>query len=174
MRIDPASEVSYRLRLAELYLRDAEGAYERGDYRGAVASSQLSVENAAKAVIALFRVPSWSHDPSHELRELLSDIPDRARRLAAELADMAEALAPEHGRATYGEPARGLTPWDIYGEEDARTALSYARRALKLAREVLRELTAGPSPPRQSRGPWAAPPRDGADPSRPAASGVPT
>ncbi|RLI39014.1 hypothetical protein DRO60_02465 [Candidatus Bathyarchaeota archaeon] len=58
MRIDPAGEVLYRLRLAELYLRDAEGALERGDFRAAVASSQLSAENAAKAVVAVFRVPS--------------------------------------------------------------------------------------------------------------------
>jgi len=48
---------------------------------------------------------------------------------------MAEALAPEHGRPTCGEPVRGLTPWDVYSEEDAKTALSYARRALELAGE---------------------------------------
>ena len=32
------------------------------------------------------------------------------RELVEELADIAESLAPEHGRATYGEPLRGLTP----------------------------------------------------------------
>jgi len=142
MKIDPMSEVSYRLRLAELYLKDAEDAYEHKDYRRAVASSQLSVENAAKAVIAFFRIPSWSHDPSYELRELLDSIPERVKRLAVELADMAETLAPEHGRATYGEPSRGLTPWDIYSEEDARTALEYAKRSLENAKRVLEELKA--------------------------------
>ena len=68
MRINPRHEVLYRLELAERYLKEAEEAYKRKDYRSTVASSQLSVENSAKAVIAFFRVPSWSHDPSHELR----------------------------------------------------------------------------------------------------------
>ena len=140
MRINPENEISYRLRLAELYLEDAESAFERGDYRGAVASSQLSVENAAKAIIANFRVPSWSHDPSHELRELQEALPEDVRALVDELADTAGELAPEHGKATYGEPTRGLTPWDIYDEGDAERALRYARRALVIARSVLRTL----------------------------------
>ncbi|MCC6065763.1 MAG: HEPN domain-containing protein, partial [Thermofilum sp.] len=70
LRLNPLSEVEYRERLAERYLADAEGAFERGDFRGTVASSQLAAENAAKAVVAVYRVPSWSHDPSHELREV--------------------------------------------------------------------------------------------------------
>ena len=140
MRINPMGEVSYRLRLAELYLGDAENAYKDGDYRRVVASSQLSAENAAKAIIAFFRIPSWSHDPSHELRELLGNISENVRQLAVELADIVETLAPEHGRATYGEPSRGLTPWDIYSREDAERALDYARRALRYARRVLDDL----------------------------------
>ena len=146
MRIDPAAEVSYRLRLAELYLMDAENAFKRGDFRAVVASSQLSAENAAKAVIAVFRVPSWSHDPSPELRELRNRVPEAVRGLLDELADIAEELAPEHGRATYGEPTRALTPWDIYDEGDARRALERARRALANARAVLRALGQEPRP----------------------------
>ena len=145
MRIDPAGEISYRLRLAELYLKDAESALERGDFRAVVASSQLSAENAAKAVIAVFRVPSWSHDPSPELRELREQVPEAVRALLDELADIAEELAPEQDRTTYGEPTRGLTPWDIYSEEDARRALERARRALANARVILKAL--GQEPP---------------------------
>lgn len=145
MRIDPASEISYRLRLAELYLRDAEDAFKRRDFRAVVASSQLSAENAAKAVIAVFRVPSWSHDPSPELRELRDQVPEAVRALLDELADVTEELAPEHGRSTYGEPTRGLTPWDIYGEGDARRALERARKALVNARAILRALGREPS-----------------------------
>jgi len=52
-KLDPESEVNYRVRLAQRYLLDAEDAYKRGDYRGVVASSQLVAENAAKAVIAV-------------------------------------------------------------------------------------------------------------------------
>jgi HEPN domain-containing protein len=137
---DPRSEVLYRVRLAELYLADAEVAYTRGDFRTTVASSQLAAENAAKAVIAVYRIPSWSHDPSHELREVADQVPETLRPLIEELADIAGTLAPEHGRATYGEPTRGLTPWDIYGRGDAERAVNYARRAVELMRTVLREL----------------------------------
>jgi len=142
LRINPLSEVSYRVKLAERYLADAEGALRREDFRGTVAASQLAAENAAKAVIAVHRIPSWSHDPSHELREVAELLPPSAKALAEELASIAEPLAPEHGRATYGEPTRGLTSWEIYGREDAEKALQRARRAVELANTILKELGA--------------------------------
>jgi len=110
MKLDPGGEVSYRARLALGYLRDAEESYRRGDYRGAVASSQMCAENSAKAVIAIYRIPSWSHDPSGELLEVAQHLRPDLRELASELAEIARRLAPEHGRTTYGEPIRGLTP----------------------------------------------------------------
>jgi HEPN domain-containing protein len=140
LRLNPLSEVEYRAKLADRYLADAEGAFERGDLRGTVASSRLAAENAAKAVVAVYRVPSWSHDPSHELREVAAQMPASLKPLAEELASIAELLAPEHGRATYGEPARGLTPWELYTREDAEAALQRARRAVELAKTILKEL----------------------------------
>jgi len=142
MRLNPLNEVLFRIRLAERYLEDADGAHRRGDNRGTVSSSQLSVENSAKAVVAFFRIPSWSHDLSPELRELLESIPLGTRPLAEELAGIAEELAPEHGRSIYGEPIRGLTPWDIYSEEDAAATLQKAKRAIECARIVLGGLRA--------------------------------
>jgi len=62
------------------------------------------------------------------------------KELALELADIAETLAPEHGRVTYGEPLRGLTPWEIYSREDAEKTLNYARKALEQAIKVLSKL----------------------------------
>jgi len=137
LKLNPSSEVAYRDRLAKGYLRDAKESYRREDYRGTVASAQLCAENAAKAIIAVYRIPSWTHDPSRELIEVAQNLDPSLRVLAEELAEIARRLAPEHGRATYGEPTRGLTPWDIYGEEDALTALTLARRALELARNIL-------------------------------------
>jgi HEPN domain-containing protein len=139
-KLNPISEVYYRLRLAEGFLKEAEDAFRRRDFRGVVASSQLAVENATKAVIAVYRVPSWSHDPSPELKELTKQVPIGLRQLIEELAEVVRVLAPEHGRVTYEEPTRGLTPWEIYKEKDAETALGYARRALELAKIILREL----------------------------------
>lgn len=140
LRFTPLSEVRYRAKLAERYLADAEDAFKRGDFRGTVAASQLAAENAAKAVVAVYRVPSWSHDPSHELREAAAQMPASLKPLAEELASMAELLAPEHGRATYGEPTRGLTPWELYTREDAETALQRAKKAVELANTILKKL----------------------------------
>ncbi len=65
---DPIDEVNCRYRLAINYLREANEAFSRGgDWRGTIAAAQLSAENAAKAVIAVYRIPSRSHDPSSEL-----------------------------------------------------------------------------------------------------------
>ena len=58
LRLNPLNEVRFRVKLAEQYLKEAEKAYREGDYRTAVGSSQLSVENAAKAVIAFYKIPS--------------------------------------------------------------------------------------------------------------------
>lgn len=137
MKLDSREEISYRVKIAERYLKEASNAYRRRDYRLVVASSQLSVENAAKAVIAVFRIPSWSHDPSNELLELLNQLPEHIKNYARELANIARTLAPEHGRATYGEPLRGLTPWELYSEKEATQSLEMATRARELMKKIL-------------------------------------
>jgi len=104
LKFNPLSEVEYRARLAERYLADAEGAFERGDLRGTVASPQLAAENAAKAVVAVYRVPSWSHDPSHELREAAAQMLPSLKPLAEELASVAELLA--QASSSSRQPAR--------------------------------------------------------------------
>jgi HEPN domain-containing protein len=137
---DPIDEVKYRYRLAVNCLREADEAFSRGDWRGTVANAKLSAENAAKAVIAAYRVPSWSHDPSDELRELIDRMPGDLVDLIIELANIAKTLAPEHGRSTYGEPSRGLTPWDIYNKGDAEKALGMANRAVDIMKTILNAL----------------------------------
>ncbi|ADN50066.1 HEPN domain-containing protein [Vulcanisaeta distributa] len=137
---DPIDEVNYRYRLAINYLREANEAFSRGDWRGTVAAAQLSAENAAKAVIAIYRIPSWSHDPSGELEDVMANLPRNLTELVSELAVIVRRLAPEHGRSTYGEPERGLTPWEIYSRGDAEAALGMARRAVDIMRAVLKSL----------------------------------
>ena len=63
MSLNPLSEIKYRLRLASEHLQRAERLFNLGDWVGTVSSSQIAVENFAKAVIAVFEVPTWSHDP---------------------------------------------------------------------------------------------------------------
>jgi len=134
---DPMEEVKYRARLAKGYLDSATRLFQLNDWRGVVANAQLAAENAAKAIISLFREPSWSHDPSLELSEIKSNLPTEYHELIDELAMIAHRLAPEHARSTYGEPSLGLTPWDIYKEADARKALDMAKRSIKIMEKLI-------------------------------------
>lgn len=63
MKLDPKEEISYRVRIAERFLKEASDAYRRRDYRLVVASSQLSVENAAKVVIAYLELRAGATTP---------------------------------------------------------------------------------------------------------------
>ena len=137
---DPAEEASYRLRLAGEHLRRAERALEAGDWPMAVHFSQLAAENAAKALITVFEVPARTHDPSDQLLGLLDRLPVELVEVAHELAGIAHELAPEHARSTYGLPAEGLTPSDIYDRAYAEECVLKARRALRMAERALGRL----------------------------------
>lgn len=140
MSIDPLTEAQYRYRLARQHLRRAEVLYRSRDWAGTVQFAQLAIENFAKVLIALFEVPTWSHDPSQQLLRLLDRFPREVTEKVREVAVIAGEVAPEHSRSTYGEPSRGLTPEDLYSEGDAREVLEKAWRVRDLVEEVLRYL----------------------------------
>jgi len=132
MSIDPVTEARYRYRLALQHLTRAERLYGLSDWAGTVQFAQLAIENFAKTLIALFEVPTWSHDPSSQLLRLLSNFPPGMADEVRELAGLVREVAPEHGRSTCGEPSRGLTPAELYDEDQARGILGKARRARNL------------------------------------------
>jgi len=144
LELDPAEEVAYRIALAREHLERARRRFSVEDWAGVVEAAQLAAENAAEAVIAHFHVPSWSHDPSGELEEVVAQLPQAARGAALRLAAIARALAPEHGLATYGRPQDRLTPAQLYDRSKALEALGAAEEALRLAELVLRELGYAP------------------------------
>ncbi|MBS7609592.1 HEPN domain-containing protein [Candidatus Bathyarchaeota archaeon] len=137
MSFNPLGEVRYRYRLAVEQLERAERLFSLRDWSGTVSASQLAVENFAKAVIATFEVPTWSHDPSNQLNSLIDRLPIEAMDEAKELAALAREVAPEHGRSSYGEPTTGLLPSDIYREDHASNALKKGRKARAIAKRVL-------------------------------------
>lgn len=49
-------------------------------------------------------------------------------------------LAPEHGRSTYGEPAAGLVPSDIYRGAHALGALEKVGKAKGMVEKIFRRL----------------------------------
>jgi HEPN domain-containing protein len=132
VKLDPRAEVDFRVRLAREYLEDADKRLREEDFRGCVQYSQLAVENAAKAVIATCRIPSWAHDPSEELMQIQGEFPAEDRGKITRLAEISSKLAPEHGRTTYGEPDRFLTPRMLYDQKAARQALGLAGRLSRL------------------------------------------
>lgn len=137
MSLNPLAEARYRRRLAVEHLGRAERLLSLRDWVGAVSSSQLAIENFAKSLIALFEVPTWSHDPSNQLNSLTSKMPREVASDAKQLVSLVLKMAPEHGRSSYGEPNAGLVPSDIYREEHATEALRNAKKAQAIAEKLL-------------------------------------
>ena len=103
-------------------------------------NSQLSVENAAKAVLALLGILGRSHNPGPLLRETLESgaFGDLDPAAIETILQYAELLGPDiHIRSDYGDEAGGLTPWELFGAADAREALSWAEDAVTLARQLV-------------------------------------
>jgi len=137
LRFDPTREMEFRRELARKYLEDAEERIRSNDFKGCVQYSQLATENAAKAVIATRRTPSWGHDPSAELLEVADELESEQKRKATRLAEISSRLAPEHGRTTYGEPERFLTPWMLYNLEASERAIALAREAVEIMHQLI-------------------------------------
>lgn len=133
--LKPLNEVKYRCRLATEHLERAGRLLSLRDWAGT--ASQLAVENFAKAVISVFEVPTWSHDPSDELNRLKERFPSDVEDLVEELVILVRETAPEHGRASYGEPSEGLLPSDIYEEDHASSAFEKSRKASEIAEMIL-------------------------------------
>ena len=138
---DPPSH-EYRIRLAEEHLDEARRALKAGALVAAVHEAQLSIENSAKAIISIFKPPSWVHNPGPELRSLLEEgrIPAELKEKILRLAEIAEEAAPHHALSSYGDARRAVTPWEIYDEEAVFSLLNMAEEALKLALRLLGEL----------------------------------
>jgi HEPN domain-containing protein len=137
LRFDPTREMEYRAQLAREYLQDAEDRFHSNDFKGCVQYSQLASENAAKAVIAKRRTPSWGHDPSSELLEIAKELESEQDANVTRLAEISSQLAPEHGRTTYGEPERFLTPRMLYDLQAADRAIGLAREAVAIMNHMI-------------------------------------
>lgn len=131
-------QVSYRLKLAQGFLNEARQDVDLQRWRSAVDNAQLSVENAAKAALALLGPVGRTHNPAVLLRQALDQgaFPSENKRVR-QLAEQAELLGPAiHSQTDYGDEPGGRSPWELFGETDARQALATAERAAQLAEEV--------------------------------------
>jgi hypothetical protein len=99
----------------------------------------MAIESFAKAVIAVFEVPTWSHHPSNQLNNLAEKFPSSLINDIKELAGLARDLAPEHDRF-YGELNVGLLPSEIYREYHASNAFKKGRKARETTEKVFNRL----------------------------------
>jgi HEPN domain-containing protein len=139
--VTASREVGFRLRLAEGFLAEARQDRELGRWRSCVDNSQLAVENAAKAALALLGPVSRTHSPAIPLREAVAGgrFAASVQALAERLALCAELLGPDlHAQSDYGDEALDKTPWELFGPEDAAQALALAEEAVHLASQLLR------------------------------------
>jgi len=131
--------------LAERHLNRAQSFITDEGYDDSVGKAQLSVENSVKAIISCFRIPSWSHDPSGELEEVISANRNAIVKLFGEgyldtimeACQAAAKLAPEHGKTTYGDVISYKPPWEIYDRNNAEEAVASAGKAFKVAKSFV-------------------------------------
>lgn len=132
-------EARYRLRVAQGFVQEARQDLDLQRWRSCVDNSQLAVENAAKALLALSGPVGRTHNPAPLLRAALSEnrYPPALRATVERVAECAELLGPDvHIESDYGNEVSGQTPWDLFGEADARRAYALADEAVGLAAEV--------------------------------------
>jgi len=129
-------EAAYRFRLGKGYFKEAEELLDGGLWRACAASCQLAVENACKAIVALFR-PTVR---THKISELLLNLQDEEKLTTKEsqgiekLAEYAKLLGlKEHILTDYGDELTHKVPWEIYKEEHARRAMEIAADAVRIA-----------------------------------------
>ncbi len=134
-------EANYRMKLAEGYLERAERFFAENAWLDCVRDAQAAVENAAKAIIALFAPVQRSHEHIRQLASLLENgvFPEHIRPLVEDnLAVFGAMGRKELIAATYGDEETFTPPWELFDREDAEKALKMARKAVKIACKVVK------------------------------------
>ena len=137
------SPITFRFRLALGFLEEAEQDAALGRWRACVAHAQLSVENALKAIIALFAPVPRTHTPTKILSTMLmkGDIPHQDQQDVQKIIGIAQTLDSNaiHAQTDYGDEFHGLTPWELFSEEDAQQALTIAQQVMEAATALIQK-----------------------------------
>lgn len=138
--VNVTDEVNFRVALAEGFLTEAEQDIELERWRSCVDNSQLAIENAGKAVLALFQVPSKTHEPAQQIALILKEqkLPENIHRVVQEmLPDLLTFGKREHFLTDYGDETTYTLPWDLFNRDSAESAVEVASRSLKMAKNVV-------------------------------------
>lgn len=133
-------DARYRLRLADGFLGEARQDRDIARWRSCVDNSQIAVENAAKAVAALVGPVGRTHEAATLLHQALQ----AARFSSADIASVQRlaAIADQlgwsvHMASEYGDELAYKSPWDLFDEPAAASALALAEEAVTIARKLV-------------------------------------
>ena len=136
-----SSDAQYRFRIAQGFLEESRQDVALTRWRSAVDSAQLATENAAKTVLALVGPVGRTHQPALLLRQALQIFSPSYQQYVERLSEQAEMLGFDvHVQTDYGDEMEGVTPWELFNEDDARSALAIAEEAVRLAQLIIEAL----------------------------------
>ena len=136
-----STDAKYRFRIAQGFLEESRQDIALTRWRSAVDNAQLATENAAKAVLALVGPVGRTHQPALLLREALQVFSPSHQQYVEKLSEQAEMLGFDvHVQTDYGDEMEGITPWELFNEDDARSALAIAEEAARLAQLIIEAL----------------------------------
>lgn len=133
-------DAHYRLRLARGFLDEALQDRELYRWRSCVDSSQLAVENAARAVLTLVGPVARTHAPADLLMRAVAEqqFTAQVKPQAERLAELARGLGWEvHAASDYGDEAGRRTPRELFDDSYAERALGAAQEVVALAQRVV-------------------------------------
>jgi HEPN domain-containing protein len=132
------------LRRAQARRRALETLFASAAYADVVRESQDVVELILKGALRFVGAdPPKRHDVHRVLARFIGRFPNEWREALDELGASLDRLSDERGPAFYGDDERGVPASDLFGEADARRAISVVDRLLDLYRRLLAE-TGGP------------------------------
>ena len=133
-----STDAQYRFRIAQGFLEESRQDVALTRWRSAVDSAQLATENAAKAVLALVGPVGRTHQPALLLRQALQIFSPSHQQYVERLSEQAEMLGFDvHVQTDYGDEMERITPWELFNEDDARSALAIAEEAVGLAKLII-------------------------------------
>ncbi|MGH7390129.1 MAG: HEPN domain-containing protein [Candidatus Rokuibacteriota bacterium] len=134
-------------RIARDYLRQAharrialDALFAASAHPAVVRESQEIVELVLKGALRFVGVdPPKRHDVHRVLEQFIERFPPAWRQTVEDLRDALDRLVQDRGPAFYGNEAEDIPASELFGEADARRAMTVAERLLDLYTRLLGE-----------------------------------
>jgi HEPN domain-containing protein len=115
-----------------------DALFGAGGHADVVRESQDLVELVLKGALRYVGIePPKRHDVQATVEEFIGRFPAEWREALADLRPALDRLAGDRAPAFYGDEAEGVPASELFGEEDARRAMTVADRLLGLYARLL-------------------------------------